>query len=111
MNKKHTRGPWIGKVDGVYPETDWSADHEHASTASWVAINAPNGSTVALATITGFDDDQLEANARLIAAAPDLLFCLQVICEHAGEDFERLDAMLHLSEAKKAIAMATGVEA
>ena len=49
-----------------------------------------------------------EEDARLISAAPDLLFCLQVICEHAGEDFDRLDGMLHLTEAKKAIAKATG---
>lgn len=106
MNAQHTPGPWVGKVDGIYPETDWSADHEHASTASWVAINAPNGSTVALATITGWNDDKLEANARLIAAAPDLLQALEYIGRFI--DPTAKDAETMVKHARTAIAKATG---
>lgn len=102
MNAQHTPGPWvagygdavgIGEVYGVGIDTE------------------PDWTAVCMLSLSENVNETDEANARLIAAAPDLLFCLQVICEHAGEDFERLDAMLHLSEAKKAIAMATGVEA
>ena len=86
MTAQHTPGPWIQIGNQVGVEIGIVA-----------TVHSPK-----LSTLEEF------ANARLIAAAPDLLFCLQVICEHAGDDFERLDGMLHLSEAKKAIAKATG---
>lgn len=102
MNAQHTPGPWVagyGDVVGIGEVYAVGIDTE------------PDWTPVCMLSLSENVNETDEANARLIAAAPDLLFCLQVICEHAGEDFERLDAMLHLSEAKKAIAMATGVEA
>lgn len=99
MSTRHTPGPWvigygdavgIGEVYGVGLDTE------------------PDWTPVCILSISENVNETDEANARLIAAAPDLLFCLQVICEHAGDDFKRLDGMLHLSEAKKAIDKATG---
>jgi len=92
MNTKYTPGPWLGKVGGEYPTTEWSADHETARTAAWVAINDSKGNTVALVTVTGFTTDALlEANAALISAAPDLLAALQKAIEFvpAGYGIER----------------------
>lgn len=67
MSNKHTPGPWgeLTMFDhnltiGIdYPEGD---DRDHY-----------------LAEVTCGDPDELEANARLIAAAPDLLAALQGI--------------------------------
>ena len=109
MNK-HTPGPWAqGRLLMTSSTYRWSAearekaDHEERCMvfAYFSAMDEGRGRRRIAACET-------EEDARLIAAAPDLLFCLQVICEHAGEDFDRLDGMLHLTEAKKAIAKATG---
>lgn len=47
------------------------------------------------------------ANARLIAAAPELLKCLQAVVSHA-EDDPALEAQIHLDICRAAIAKATG---
>lgn len=60
MTTKHTPGPWV----------------IHQSTAeSWPEILAPNG-TVPLARINSTWRGEALANARLIAAAPELLEAL-----------------------------------
>ena len=61
-----------------------------------------------LVPVVFLTENTKKSDVSLITSAPELLFCLQVICEHAGEDFDRLDGMLHLTEAKKAIAKALG---
>jgi hypothetical protein len=48
-----------------------------------------------------------QANARLIAAAPELLHCLKVILDHTDGD-EMLEAQLHLDFVRAAIAKAEG---
>tara|TARA_R100001086_G_C11768073_1_gene240062 strand:- start:27 stop:305 length:279 start_codon:yes stop_codon:yes gene_type:complete len=88
---KHTQGPW-----GIYiPEHDVTAWDEEAQQTVTVAIMA---------------DDELketrEANARLIAAAPDLLECLQNLV-HRGLIVNDND---HYEECIEAIAKATGKE-
>ena len=69
--RKHTCGPWI-------------AEPEEASDHRGIAICAPANGWI-VATITPEEDQQADeidwANARLIAAAPDLL----VACERALE--------------------------
>lgn len=87
MNARHTPGPWLRLGVGDIVQQEHIVD-------------------VAAVFCTS-DDATGEANARLVAAAPDLLFCLKVICSHAEGD-ERLDARLHLAEARAAIAQATG---
>lgn len=48
----------------------------------------------------------IHPDARLMAAAPKLLHCLRVICDHA-EGREDLDVALHLDVARAVIAEAT----
>lgn len=90
MNK-HTKAPWKvvengGRMVGVMSKNDWvvyKAGQDRMST------------------------EEIEANACLIAAAPDLLAALQEIYRHGiqafGEDFE---VML---EAKAALDKATSI--
>lgn len=72
MNAQHTPAPWN---DGL---------HHHGR----LAIQSHNGRLVAFCGAIARDDEQLEnlANARLIAAAPDLLIaleaCLQRLAHH-----------------------------
>ena len=57
---KHTPGPWKAEKYCI-----WANNH--------------NGSVYIAGTQTGIDTDQQKANARLIAAAPDLLRALEII--------------------------------
>ena len=92
MNARHTPGPWLHLgVGNIVQQASLTQDD-----------------IVDVAAVYGTSDKATaEANAKLVAAAPDLLFCLKVICSHAEGD-ERLDARLHLEEARAAIAKATG---
>jgi hypothetical protein len=83
MSAKHTPGPWnkIGHSIGV--------DAGEIATV-WSEVG------------------NQEHNARLIAAAPELLFCLQVILEHTADEYDKYAATLHLAEVKKAVAKALG---
>ena len=68
---KHTPGPWEAKHraghDNQYRTEIFSAEHGGIATCAWTPKNCGNG-------VTG---TYREANARLIAAAPDLLEALQ----------------------------------
>lgn len=67
-SEQHTPGPWHDKAD----HGEWTADHESSSISSTMAVADEYGTVVALATNVGdWDDEELAANARLIAAAPD----------------------------------------
>jgi hypothetical protein len=69
MNKKHTPGPWSVKSDPC-----------HFDTLSSVVAGKDNGKgwTPLMVEIGGLANvDEQEANARLIAAAPDLLSALE----------------------------------
>lgn len=72
----HTPGPWH-----VEP---------HRDDCLWVAVPAPVGRKVIAVLCIGFDepwDSQQHANARLIAAAPDLLEALKA----AQRDLETVE--------------------
>ena len=80
METKHTPGPWFGKKDGKYSMScKWSIDHEDGHDASWLPVTTENLRTLALVVNDdtnrpmGFHDAEMHANAKLIAAAPDLL--------------------------------------
>jgi hypothetical protein len=62
---KHTKGPWVTE--------DETSINEHGAVG--IDISNLHGSTENLATVWCFDTDDEEgnANARLIAAAPELL--------------------------------------
>ena len=81
---KHTPGPWRQAGEDIFGANDW-----------WVAV--------ATRDCTSKGSDEPEANARLIAAAPELLEALQSLVRHceSGLDFE-------LDDAKAAIQKATG---
>lgn len=68
MEVKHTPGPWRA-VAHSYPIAD-TGDYDGA----WLVL--PNGDRRPIVEIWG-DDDKDEANARLIAAAPELLKALR----------------------------------
>jgi hypothetical protein len=64
----HTPGPW-GEGDGA----PWHVDNDDGGSFSWAGICAANGQVVALLPFEGmWNDPELDANARLIAAAPEM---------------------------------------
>lgn len=89
MTYKHTPEPWYRDEDGFIAS---------GSSDTYVTIADPNCSDM--------DIDEREANASLIAAAPDLLFALEFIVEELKRsDGDPFDA---LHDAEKAINKAKG---
>lgn len=86
----HTPGPWT-----------MTEEFGHCQRA----INYPDARDHALAVLQAGDPDELLANARLIAASPDLLGAL-IRCVEALE--ARMPHASMLPDARAAIAKATG---
>lgn len=74
---KHTPGPWVAVSVGGFGEYEI-----HARGKDIAAVNVSDG----MDEPTPFP---AEANARLIAAAPDLLAALQNLMTPFGSDIER----------------------
>jgi hypothetical protein len=94
MAAKHTPGPWSVQGDDR-PGMQWNR-HIHSS---------PNVAVCFMAHSDGKDNARDEANASLIAAAPELLEALQEVvafCERNGLQSDAYDT------ARAAIAKATG---
>jgi hypothetical protein len=91
MQTKHTPGPWHIGVRTFHAGRD---------------VYGPKGEPVAVADDAITATPEAEANARLIAAAPNLLAALQAIMG----DPDAVDHILHLDAvaADAAIAKATG---
>lgn len=73
---KHTPGPWRIDVNG---SENWSVDYEGPSSTFMTICAQGRREPVGFAvepTAWG-SDEEIEANARLIAAAPDLLEALE----------------------------------
>lgn len=84
----HTRGPWEIH-EGVLPQQPYSVDVT-AKTSGW----QPNGETPEgwfIATVHSMEGS--EANARLIAAAPDMLATLGEVVSGMDEAVRILDLM------------------
>ena len=103
MDAKHTPGPWWTKREGfstVYVEARIEG--------GWIQEVAACGPTEA-------GQEQQEANARLIAAAPELLEALKEIADYwnrGRNDMAMHDACWHaIHTAEEAIAKATGEQA
>lgn len=101
MSAQHTPGPWMQTCSG-----DWQASNDYCSNVTWTGISGADGSIVALPVTSGHHSDPtFDANARLIAAAPELLEALSRIAQHIspsvyGEEMANI--------ALTAIAKATG---
>ena len=76
MATKHTQGPWTAR--GTL------GPHSNPSLKGPCVVEAANG--YVLATMNGWRNDEQEANAKLIAAAPTLLEVLQWIYDQAVWD-------------------------
>lgn len=77
MNANHTPGPWTARDEnGRFIESEWKADNDDAGLTQFAPIHA-GGKVVALVVREDWDDAKLEADAALIAAAPDLLEALK----------------------------------
>ena len=88
--RQHTPGPWTTQIN--------HCNH---------AVVSPDGFDIALVSASGFDS---ESNARLIAAAPELLAALECILkryESAGVQCYP-EARREVIAARAAIAKATG---
>ena len=87
---KHTTGPW------------------NVPFREFTKIKAANGAHIATChKLTNLVN--LEANSRLIAAAPDLLDALKTIVEVIGNtEYGEIDRKLAVKDARAAIAKATG---
>lgn len=93
----HTPGPWRA-LEHNYPIAD-TGDYDGA----WLVLtDNPKRPIVEL----WGDTEETEANARLIAAAPDLLAALQFVMTAHGEQLSTA-----FEQAQDAIAKATGVQA
>lgn len=81
---KHTKGNWQVKQSGEYKNI-FVLGH----------IANPNGHTsICNTAVTSLSKEETEANAKLIAAAPDLLKSLQAFVEWANINDESASAYL-----------------
>ena len=82
MSTKHTQGPWEAKFRPFSPSYE-------------IGVRAPNGSLDLIASLKDSvpQGNEREANARLIAAAPQLLEALKnVIFENESQLFRSVAA-------------------
>jgi hypothetical protein len=86
MNTQHTPGPW---------------QFGTSSEGSFYKRNIAGADGYHVALTSSRDDSEVDANARLIAAAPELLEALQTMLKHP-------DTMTAKLVAQVAIAKATG---
>ncbi len=107
----HTPGPW----------TVQSLETAHNDYCDWPTFAVRSAKTnVCLATVgkvDHYESERNEANARLIAAAPDMLEALQALFEncamthkHWGEGSNSKEADAAIANARAAIAAALGKE-
>lgn len=95
---KHTPGPWqVGMAFDNYGETEIAIEHM-----------TPAGNLVVAVALGGLQGQ--DANASLIAAAPDLLAALQAIVKSLvdQDDEGMIEHAQQMIDARAAIAKATG---
>ena len=102
MTTQHTPGPW---------KAAHAIQDDAAARYIWSMTDKATGHRELVATIPYAEGDHINADARLISAAPDLLAAL-IECERiANELFQEtgLHEYMHASDrAREAIAKATG---
>jgi len=102
MSAQHTPGPWEAVIDSQTPSWVWVAP------ADW-------HTRVCRVVLYAYEKEEQQANARLIAAAPDLLAaleagaeCLVSWMEMADPDYVREPDEQVLAAMRAAIAKARG---
>lgn len=86
MSAKHTQGPWEARgANGKFRVTDWDVVNDNLSYYATVPVHR-GGYVVAMVVDGDGDDDLLDANARLIAAAPELYEALKQTIALAWQD-------------------------
>jgi hypothetical protein len=77
----HTPGPWVARLQTNVHGADlgWIIEHSNGR-IGWASLAYADMNDEA-----GKDDPARDANARLIAAAPDMLAALQAICATASD--------------------------
>ena len=97
---EHTPGPWETDRNNVHSAQ--IATIHHCLNNDWVEVWSPNAFAAS--------EEEMEANARLIAAAPDLLEALQAALEYDYHAAAAGSARQMVIEEKilSAIAKATG---
>ena len=82
----HTQGPWHPVMLGASPDHAWAIDSELAE----------------IARLPEWTDNQAEAeaNARLIAAAPEMLAALQSLTHPMASDEDLQNALAVISKVK-----------
>jgi hypothetical protein len=106
MSTQHTPGPWLTDRNNVH--TGQIATIHHCLNNSWVEVWTDKWAQ------TGLGEEEQEANARLIAAAPELLEALTECMADADGYEQRTGKKLVGSwpaKARAAIIKATGGEA
>src|SRR3990167_164278 len=94
QTQKHTEGPWRIR---------------HTSIGGHRAISDKNNKDIVVVTGIGEIEEEQDANARLIAAAPELLEALKLMVEQYGGMVDggvEKNARISVEKAKQAIAKA-----
>jgi len=110
MENKHTPGPW--QISKFVADNDIV---ESVGPAYWIQPKSRMTLTC-MACVGGFTKEEAKANARLIAAAPDLLEALNHLCKTVRPYIMQLKVKKGFSElvalagAEKAIRKATKQE-
>lgn len=100
METKHTPGPWLRDR-----ESGFDCDVRAANGRKIASVNVQNAPKSKKGWLSRQKEN--EANARLIAAAPDLLNALaEIVAAADGDGWKALDA--GFNNARTAIAKATG---
>ena len=110
MSAGHTPGPWDAPKPTMINKKAWSKLHFDGP-MQFVTVGWDGFSGETIAIVYGDDDDQEISNARLIAAAPDLLEALQdAYAELLADSTRDGPRCLLLTQIEAAIAKATGGE-
>lgn len=97
---KHTQGPWVADLGEAYRVR---AQRDGGQVAIMMNLKGPHGMGGRR------DGDEVAANARLIAAAPDLLAALEAILPDAiANHIGGPDTQARIDAARAAIAKAKG---
>lgn len=88
MSAQHTPGPWLIEAQNSHTGAIATV---HNTTDVWVEIWSENW------IVTGMGPEEQSANARLIAAAPDLLEALRMVMACAGDISAAPDGLLEMA--------------